>query len=82
MEAQVDIRLVVNTLGSDETQVGEWVNVIGYITDEQVTDPLSKLLIIHVQAIVLWSSGPFVLQTYERSLSQQVNDTKIQNPHN
>lgn len=78
IKAIVDVELLVNTLKSEETQIGEWVNVIGYIQDSQQQKP-SKLpnephLGIRVQAIVLWSSGPLKLDGYEKSLDLQKSD--------
>lgn len=72
LAADVDIRLLLNTIKSGETQIGEWVNVIGYIEKDQPgkhtkTEPLRVL----VQALVLWSTGPLKLQVYERSFDQQ-----------
>lgn len=77
VKAMVDLELLVNTLKSDETRIGEWVNVIGYIRAPR--QKLSKLpndihLRIQVQAIVLWPSGPLKLDGYENSLDQQKAD--------
>lgn len=60
---------------STETQIGEWVNVMGYITDNQkqnrIIDENSE---ISVQALVLWSAGPFNRTSYEKSLDQKTTD--------
>lgn len=73
----VDVELLVNTLKSNETQIGEWVNVIGYIqTPQQKPTKLSNDTYprTRIQAIVLWSSGPLKLDGYEKSLEQQKAD--------
>jgi hypothetical protein len=60
---------------SHETRIGEWVNVMGYIQAEyQSKRPVTNEsgVQVQVQALVLWSSGPFNLQSYERSLDQQM----------
>ncbi|TVY86350.1 hypothetical protein LAWI1_G006430 [Lachnellula willkommii] len=72
LRALVSIDLILNTMKSHETRIGEWVNVMGYIQAEsQPKHPVVKDSGVPVQAIVLWSSGSFNLQTYERSLDQQ-----------
>ncbi|KAH8685940.1 CST complex subunit Ten1 [Tricladium varicosporioides] len=71
-KARVNVDLLLENLKAEETQIGEWVNVIGYIGIDQ--SPLSsheKNAYIPIQAIVLWPTGPFNLQTYERSLRFQ-----------
>jgi hypothetical protein len=82
IKAIVDVELLVNTLKSGDTQIGEWVNVIGYIQDSQQQKPSKHPNELHlgirVQAIVLWSSGPLKLDGYEKSLDQQRSDR--QNP--
>ena len=75
IKALVDVELLLSTLKSNETQLGEWVNVIGYVRSQQQyrLRNFSDIVILHisVQAIVLWSSGPLKLDEYERSLEQQ-----------
>jgi hypothetical protein len=57
---------------SNETRIGEWVNVIGYVQSQQNLETSEKnQSSIPVQAIVLWSPGPFNLEGYERSLDQK-----------
>jgi len=75
LRALVDVRLLLNTLKSTDTQIGEWVNVIGYIVLGS-TD-ISVKPTIPVQAIVLWSSGPLKLDSYERSLNSQKADMRF-----
>lgn len=74
----VDVRLLVSTLKSNETQIGEWVHVMGYITSDQKHNrtPDARLE-IGVQAVVLWSAGPFSLTGYEKSLDQRAIDEKV-----
>lgn len=70
LRALVSIDLILNTVKSHETRIGEWVNVMGYIQSKPI-HPVVNESGVAVQAIVLWSSGSFNLQTYERSLDQQ-----------
>jgi hypothetical protein len=60
--------------------VGEWVNVISYVTAvSSATQCSDKSSNVQVQAIVLWSAGSFDLHNYERSLDRQKYD---ENRHN
>jgi hypothetical protein len=71
----VDVNLLVNTLKSHETRIGEWVNVMGYIERmKKQNNPSSNQSEIRVQALVLWSSGPFNLEGYERSLDRKITE--------
>ena len=71
--ALVDVNMVLESLGSEQTRVGEWVNVIGYVTDAA---PLADgkesshgSPTVHTQAILLWSAGPFDIRKYEASVT-------------
>jgi hypothetical protein len=69
----VDVELLVNSLKSDETRIGEWVNVVGYIQaplPHLAKHPNHINMYAQVQAIILWSSGPLKLDGYENSLDQ------------
>jgi hypothetical protein len=71
------VSLLASTLKSDETQIGEWVNVIGYIqAPRQKLGEHSNAIQLRtdIQAIVLWSAGPLKLDGYEKSLEQQKLD--------
>jgi len=81
-KALVDVNLLLSTLKSNDTRIGEWVNILGYITP---TPPETQNIIIGsitsgeprlsmVQAILLWSAGSVRLQEYERSLAKRVLD--------
>jgi hypothetical protein len=68
----VDVNLVLESLGSDQTRIGEWVNVIGYITDipplADGKEPNQRRPTVRAQAIVLWSAGPVDVRRYETSV--------------
>ncbi|KAK0643040.1 CST complex subunit Ten1 [Cercophora newfieldiana] len=71
--AQVNVDLVLERLGSQETRVGEWVNVIGYITSIHPSTDSRKLSghggpMVHVQALIIWSAGSLNVQQYETSV--------------
>ncbi|KAB8301067.1 hypothetical protein EYC80_002985 [Monilinia laxa] len=74
IKASVNVQLLLNILKSHETRIGEWVNIVGYIVDEdrqQGTKNRVPMTEISIQAIVLWSSGAIQLDAYERSLMAQ-----------
>ncbi|PBP16568.1 hypothetical protein BUE80_DR012674 [Diplocarpon rosae] len=77
LKARVDVNLLISTMKSNETQIGEWVNVMGYITPDSNKNPATNEdLGIHVQAIVLWSAKSFNLRGYEKSLDQRAMDDR------
>ncbi|KAK3378064.1 CST complex subunit Ten1 [Podospora didyma] len=75
VRALVDVKLVLERLGTDQTRIGEWVNVIGYITainpppapagERTDSGECSK---VQIQAILLWSAGPLDMQRYNTSV--------------
>jgi hypothetical protein len=75
LKANVDINLLLNSLESTDTRVGEWINVMGYITLAPsmlslTGEPLSDT--VFVQAIALWSAGCIRLQEYEKVLGERI----------
>ncbi|TFB04114.1 hypothetical protein CCMA1212_003766 [Trichoderma ghanense] len=62
---QVDIELVLETIQPGLTQVGQWVNVVGYIREGKGSP-------VHVQALLAWLTGPLDLGRYEKNLQDQV----------
>jgi hypothetical protein len=74
LRAFVNIRLVLETIKAQETQVGEWVHVMGYVdTSRPKPNGLGEenLNGVHVQAIVLWSAGPMKLDRYEEVMDRR-----------
>ncbi|KAK0613397.1 CST complex subunit Ten1 [Immersiella caudata] len=71
--ALVSVDLVLERLGSQQTRIGEWVNVIGYISSihsstdhrkpQENGDPM-----VQVQALIVWSAGTLDVQQYETSV--------------
>lgn len=69
----MDVNLVLETLSWEQTRPGEWVNVIGYVTENPGqpsadSPPGTDLTTACVQAILLWSAGPVNPQQYEESV--------------
>lgn len=72
----MDVNLLLGTLHSTDTQLGEWVNVMGYITgplSSQHRNSGDKKANVFVQAIVLWSAGSVKLNEYENFLVDQLH---------
>ncbi|KAL6906998.1 CST complex subunit Ten1 [Trichoderma evansii] len=68
----VDIELVLETIQPGLTQVGNWVNVVGYVVGEKKSGT-QKLLggqesPRHIQALLVWPTGPLDIGRYEKSL--------------
>ncbi|KAB5554586.1 CST complex subunit Ten1 [Coniochaeta sp. 2T2.1] len=74
--ALVDVSLILEKLGAEQTRTGEWVNVIGYITAAPKSsggrNPSSEHSEVHVQALLLWSAGPLDIQQYRVSVEHPV----------
>lgn len=69
--AVVDVNLVLQTLGHEQTRVGEWVNVVGYVTAKRrASKPDPGGLSVHVQALIVWSTGPLDVQKYEKTFDR------------
>lgn len=71
VRALVDVHLVLAKLEAEQTRIGEWVNVLGYVTSRPLS-PAGKLVMhegpsVHVQALLLWSAGPLDVQQYHIS---------------
>ena len=79
----VNVNIVLSTLKSTDTQVGEWVNIMGYV--EEVPRGLGKgngngegrgngmgekrgISPVRIQAIMLWSAGGLRLGEYEEAV--------------
>lgn len=71
--ALVNVELVLARLGWEQTRVGEWVNVLGYITSVSSSVGCNSLGSpgsppVHVQALLVWSAGSIDVQRYEASV--------------
>lgn len=75
VQALVDVRLLLEKLTAEQTSVGEWVNVIGYINSppsssvNMSTKRKRGLSAVHVQALMLWSAGSLDIGRYEMCLA-------------
>lgn len=79
--ALVDVNLLLSTLKTTDTQLGEWVNVIGYLElsneastsrqQQRGVEGAHKRRVYGVQAIMLWSAGALRIAEYERVLEER-----------
>jgi hypothetical protein len=75
------VQLVLEKIGAEQTRIGEWVNVIGYVTSVSASlagksarhDGPS----VHVQALLLWSAGPLDVQKYCSSVKLLEDKTAL-----
>ncbi|KAL8673613.1 MAG: hypothetical protein Q9168_001968 [Polycauliona sp. 1 TL-2023] len=82
--AAVDVNLLLGTLKYTDTQIGEWVNVMGYVQrSEERRDAKKKSLkcedakggserrVVKLQAVMLWSAGGIKVWQYEKALEMR-----------
>lgn len=71
VKAFVDVRLLLEKLTAEQTCVGHWLNVIGYIASSSTFSVKKQHNLklesptVHVQALMLWSAGPLDIGRYE-----------------
>ena len=74
--ALVDVNILLSTLKSTDTQIGEWVNVMGYLEEKDRGSKNKKgrgrrergdVSAVRVQAVMLWSAGSVKLGEYEKA---------------
>lgn len=76
MIAAVDVNLLLSNIKATDTQIGEWVNVIGYVdpSNRERTQKGSRLKdmrssnVTRVQAMMMWSAGAIKIEEYERAV--------------
>ncbi|KAI4861726.1 CST complex subunit Ten1 [Hypoxylon rubiginosum] len=72
VKVNTDVALLLQKLNAEQTNVGQWVHVIGYITS--VKQALTKATMgshtanIGVQALVLWIAEDLDIASYEHAL--------------
>jgi len=68
--ASVNVAYVLDALNFELTQVGAWVNVVGYVrtTRDENSDPGKSSR--SVDAVVIWSAGAIKLDEYEAAVRE------------
>lgn len=76
VRALVDVTVVLERLGAEQTAVGAWVNVLGYITSissstsrDRAGGSMQTRCDVHVHALLLWSAGPVHVHKYEAAVA-------------
>ncbi|KAI4272566.1 MAG: hypothetical protein LQ337_005217 [Flavoplaca oasis] len=82
--AAVDVSLLLETLKCTDTQVGEWVNVMGYVQAAEEEKGRKRQGVRHegekeksqqevrkLQAVMLWSAGGVRVWEYEKALEMR-----------
>ncbi|KAK8095802.1 uncharacterized protein PG998_002433 [Apiospora kogelbergensis] len=75
VKVHLDVKLLLQSLNREQTDVGQWVHVIGYISFIQ--RPSSKApglnhSRVDVQALVLWKAEDLDLPSYEASFRDAI----------
>ena len=83
--AVVDVNLLLENLKREDIVVGAWVNIVGYVEEviskrEKAKDlngnmgqgGFSRVDLVKVQAIMLWSAGGIKIGEYERALTERL----------
>ena len=85
--ALVDVGLLLEGLKREDTVVGAWVNIIGYVenvkspkqqksVDIRGHDGRKDIVEVNVQAIMLWSAGGVKLGEYEKAMEGRLKSDK------
>ncbi|KAI0471233.1 CST complex subunit Ten1 [Xylaria cf. heliscus] len=88
VEALVDVKLLLKTLKSEQTDTGQWVHVIGYLTfvdpasaatatDSRHPSRSQTIARVGVQALFLWVARGLDLGTYEKSMLANANQNAV-----
>jgi hypothetical protein len=73
--ANVNVNNVLDALNVETSQVGAWVNIIGYLRHDSGSQPMPKARVSIVDAVLIWSAGAIKLNDYEaavRALQENV----------
>ncbi|KAI1308477.1 CST complex subunit Ten1 [Xylaria venustula] len=74
VEALVDVNLLLGTIKSEQTDAGQWVHVIGYLTfTNQNSSRGNTAPCVGVQALMLWIAQDLDLVAYEKSMLADAN---------
>jgi hypothetical protein len=66
--ASVNVAHVLDALNFELTQIGAWVNVIGYVRNAGDAQPDSGKTSCSVDAVIIWSAGAIKLDEYEAAV--------------
>ena len=66
--SNVNVNNLLDVLNVETTQVGAWVNVIGYVRQDSESQLTSKPRASTVDAVLIWSAGAIKLEDYETAI--------------
>lgn len=66
--SNVDVNNLLDVLNVETTQVGAWVNVVGYVRQNSESQLISKPRASTVSAVLIWSAGAIKLEDYETAV--------------
>lgn len=66
--ASVNVAYVLDALNLELTQVGAWVNVVGYVRNPTNEQQASESTSCSVDAVIIWSAGAIRLDEYEAAV--------------
>lgn len=82
----VDINLMLDSVSHEQTAVGSWLNVIGYVKVKRKkaskarakdgADGGAVSWHVLVQGIMLWPTGPLDIQQYEKAFPGAAQNSK------
>jgi hypothetical protein len=71
VRASVDVKLILENLNHTQTDVGQWVHVVGYVTSTNAIrenrQNWASEASVDIQALVLWSACDLDIAAYENS---------------
>lgn len=78
VSASVDVKLVLESLKPEHVEVGQWVHVIGYVTDGSIITTRSLQSQgssnATVQALIIWTAEDLDISLYEESFAADKKD--------
>lgn len=76
--ALVDVKILLEGLKGEDTIIGAWVNVMGYVEEVIMEgEGNGQTSRVKVQAIMLWSAGGLKIGEYEKAVEGRLrNQTK------
>ncbi|KAI0156960.1 CST complex subunit Ten1 [Xylariaceae sp. FL1272] len=74
--AKVDVKLLLGTLKAEQTDVGQWIHVVGYITALEPSPKVAARKVatcktgstVNIQALLVWTAQDLNIERYERSM--------------
>lgn len=72
-EALVDVNLILESLNNSLLAYGQWVNIVGYVTQQEHEPSLEgfpEAYVTSVQAIMYWATGALPICWHEDAMNE------------